>query len=219
MKARILVAALTLLAIVSVPAGAQNESTVIDYVRPALEYAGGAARVYYAAKCPAQDYGVFNNGGLLFPGVDVQPPPPGSTGATALRQIFRDAPDAVVAQDSSGMLRITIGSISTTILQTRISILSLDSFQQYSPKSAVLAILNAPEVYAVERSRNLSQPLRAVSIIGGGPTEGEPHLPKLVENVTVDEALDAVARTFKGIVLYGTCELPDGKGLFQVDFR
>jgi hypothetical protein len=57
-----------------------------------------------------------------------------------------------------------------------------------------------------------------MAIIGGGPVEGAPHLPRLTQNLTADEALDLVATTFKGIVLYGICTLPDGKGLFQVDF-
>jgi hypothetical protein len=70
---------------------------------------------------------------------------------------------------------------------------------------------------------------------GGGPTdfpkrsaghcnarpigyEGAPHLPPLMTNVTVDDALDSVAQTFKGIVLYGACTQPDGKELFDINY-
>lgn len=51
-----------------------------------------------------------------------------------------------------------------------------------------------------------------------GPAEGAPHLPPLMQSVTVDDALNSVARTFEGIVLYGTCSQPDGKELFKIDY-
>jgi hypothetical protein len=116
------------------------------------------------------------------------------------------------------MLRITIGSVSTAILQTRIPALTLNSYEQYSAPSAVLAIENAPEVYAARRSLHLGVPWGIRDIIVGGPVEGAPHLPRVMQNVTVDEALDSVARTFKGIVMYGVCTQPDGKGLFELGF-
>jgi hypothetical protein len=37
------------------------------------------------------------------------------------------------------------------------------------------------------------------------PAEGLPHIPRLMTNVTMDEALGFVARAFRGIVLYGAC--------------
>ena len=39
-----------------------------------------------------------------------------------------------------------------------------------------------------------------------------------MQNVTLDEQLDAVARTFKGIVTYGVCVQPNGKSLFRLGF-
>jgi hypothetical protein len=191
--------------------GARN-----GYLQPALKYVGGSARVYYAATCQATTNALLPNT-LLFPKVNLQPPPQRATGMTAVRQIFRDDAHVTVTQDQSGMLRITIGSISTAVLQTRIQVLKLDSLEQYSPLAAVLAIERTQEVHAAERRLDLGTPQRMVDIIGG-PVEGAPHLPKLTQNVAVDEALDSVARTFKGIVMYGICKQPDGKGLFQLGF-
>ncbi|MGC2405114.1 MAG: hypothetical protein WA431_01755, partial [Candidatus Cybelea sp.] len=54
--------------------------------------------------------------------------------------------------------------------------------------------------------------------LAGGPVKGAPHLPELMQNVTLDEQLDAVARTFKGIVTYGVCVQPNGKSLFRLGF-
>ena len=39
-----------------------------------------------------------------------------------------------------------------------------------------------------------------------------------MKDVTAEDALDSVARTFKGIVLAGTCTQPDGKELFRLDY-
>ncbi|MGA7356133.1 MAG: hypothetical protein WBW76_11965 [Candidatus Cybelea sp.] len=39
-----------------------------------------------------------------------------------------------------------------------------------------------------------------------------------MQNVTLDEQLDAVAGTFKGIVTYGVCVQSNGKSLFRLGF-
>jgi hypothetical protein len=39
-----------------------------------------------------------------------------------------------------------------------------------------------------------------------------------MKNVTVDEALDSVARTLRGIITYGICKRPNGKALFNIDY-
>ena len=39
-----------------------------------------------------------------------------------------------------------------------------------------------------------------------------------MQNLTIDEMLDAVARTFNGIVAYGVCTQPDGKSFFRLSF-
>jgi hypothetical protein len=152
---------------------------------------------------------------LVFPAVYLQPPRQGATEITAVRQIFRDDPNVTVMQDRDGMLRITIGSVSTAILQTRIQTLALDPIEQYSAPSAVVTIENAPELRTAERRLDVHLKQGMINIIVSGPIPGAPHLPKLMQNVTADEALDSVARTFKGIVTYGICKQPDGKSLFQ----
>jgi hypothetical protein len=47
------------------------------------------------------------------------------------------------------------------------------------------------------------------------PAEGLPHLPSTMTNVTMDKALDMVARTFRGVVIYGACTEPH---LYRIDF-
>jgi hypothetical protein len=200
------------------PSPVGHLKAVIDYLRPALTYVAGAARIYYAGECPAVEKDTSGQLQFLFPAVFLESPPAEVTGMNAVRQIFRDDPNATVMQDRSGMLRITIGSVSTAILQTRIQALTLDPIEQYSAESAVATIVNAPELHAAERSLNFHQPLWTIDIIVSGPIPGAPHLPKLMKDVTLDEALDSVARTFKGIVMYGVCKRPDGKYQFTLDY-
>ncbi|MBV9719743.1 MAG: hypothetical protein JOZ77_10505 [Candidatus Eremiobacteraeota bacterium] len=193
---------------------------VIDYLRPALTYVGGTARVYYAGECRPFEQGSSGPRAqhLLFPAVYLQPPRQEATGITTVRQIFRDDPNVTVIQDQAGMTRITIGGASTAILQTRIQALTLSRYAQYSAPSAVVTIESAPEVSAAKRRLNIGTPFRIIDIIVSGPIPGAPHLPRLLQNVTVDEALDSVIRTFKGIVMYGICKQPDGKDLFTLDY-
>ncbi|MFY9663138.1 MAG: hypothetical protein WAK19_01695 [Candidatus Cybelea sp.] len=58
---------------------------VIDYLRPALTYLGGVARIYYAGECPTKDRSSLVQQ-LLFPSVWFQPPLQGTTGMDAVRQ-------------------------------------------------------------------------------------------------------------------------------------
>jgi hypothetical protein len=122
--------ALAILGVVGAPAHVGLNHAVVDYLRPILKSAGGAARVNYAGICPGQNK-------LLLPEVAAEPAPQGVTGITAVRQIFLDDPQAAEMQDQSGMLRITIGTVSTTVLQTRIPSLTLNPPAQYTPRGAV----------------------------------------------------------------------------------
>jgi hypothetical protein len=201
------------------PSPVGHMKAVIDYLRPALRYVGGAARIYYAGECQAPEKdSTTGSWQLLFPAVYLQPPQQGATGITAVRQIFGDDPNVAVMQDRSGMLRITIGRVSTVILQTRIQTLALNPYAQYSAESAVVTIENAPELRTAERRLNAYRNLESINIIVSGPIAGAPHLPKLMQNVKVDEALDSVAKTFKGIAMYGICKRPDGKDLFTLHY-
>jgi hypothetical protein len=204
-----LAVALGTLSVVSTPANVGLGHAVVNYLRPVL--VGGAARVDYAGVCPGSDK-------LLLPDVAVQAAPQGTTGITAVRDIFRDDPQVTEMQDRSGMLRITIGTVSTTVLQTTIPSLTLSPPAQYTPRDAVYAIAMTANNYAKEHRLNFGIAETVLDVIARGPAKGDPHLPPVMKNVTVDEALNSVAKTFKGIVLYGSCKKPDGKELFRSDY-
>lgn len=204
-----LAVALGTLSVVSTPANVGLGHAVVNYLRPVL--VGGAARVDYAGVCPVSDK-------LLLPDVAVQPAPQGTTGITAARHIFRNDPQVTATQDQSGMLRITIGTVSTTVLQTRIPSLTLSPPAQYTPRDAVYVIAMTANNYAKEHRLSFGLAETVLDVIERVPAKGAPHLPPVMSDVTVDEALDSVAKTFKGILLYGSCKKPDGKELFRSDY-
>ncbi len=203
--------ALIVLGIVSTPANVGAGSAAADYLRPLLNSVGGDARIDYAGVCPGQKK-------LFFPTVNVQPASQGVTGITALRQIFRNDPQVTILQDKSGMVRIRIGNVSTTALRTRIPTLTIDSGSQYNPLSAVEAITIALGTYAAQHGLQFGMASFVIDHLVGPPVEGAPHLPPSMQDATVDDALDSVARTFKGIVLYGSCMEHDGKELFKINY-
>lgn len=199
--------------VISQPAPTGNADALIEKLRPALAYVRQAARVYYAATCPSAAEG------FVFPDLHLQPPADGATGMEAIREIFQGDRDVTVNQDESGMVRIMIGNLSTAILQTKIHALTLPPFYQYNPAGAVVAIEETPEVVAAEDSLNVRRPRGIDDIFGSvASIEGAAHLPAVMRNVTVDEALDSIAKTFKGVVVYGTCTDHDGQDLYRLDF-
>jgi len=213
-----LAAALTILSIVTVPATVGHISAVIDYLRPVLARSDGVARLYYDGECRAAENDPSGVLHLLFPPVFLRQPLNGATGMPAVQEIFRDDPHVTVTEGQSGILKITIGTVSNTVLQTRIPSLTLDPSEQYTALSAVDKIAIAADLYAKAHGLPFGLAPFVIDHIASGPVKGAPHLPGMMRNITIDDALGAVARTFKGIVLYGECKLPDGKDLFKLDY-
>jgi len=84
---------------------------------------------------------------------------------------------------------------------------------QYNPVLAVSAIENTQEVKAAMHRLGVRpvQTLAAQLLIQ--PAPGLPHLRSSIKDITVDQALDLIAETFNGIVVYGACG-----DLFRIDF-
>lgn len=58
-----------------------------------------------------------------------------------------------------------------------------------------------------------------MEIIEAPPIEANPHLPPSMNDVTVEQALAIVAKTFGGVVSYEECRKPDGEGLIDVGLQ
>jgi len=188
-----------------------NEDAVLKYLVPSLSSAGKASLLYYSGA-----YDPKGSDPIPFPLLDLQPPSKGETGLAAVREIFQNDKNVTVSEEPSGIIAIRVGDISPEILETKISLLSLDSTEQYSPGDAITAIEKTKEVEASMRRFRFRPTLN----LGGQvvePGEGFPHLPPSMKNVTVDQALDLIAQAFGGIVVYGVCAQPDGTRLLYID--
>jgi hypothetical protein len=183
--------------------GEHFKYAMLKYLVPVLLQPGKAGRIYYEADCPPDEPYPHNR--YIFPKLDVQQPSKDVVGLAAVREIFRDDTNVEVDERTSGIIRIRIGNVPDEILKTTITLINVPPEVQYDSYSVIEAIENGEEVRAVMRKLNLR--LNS-GIFDGGftrPAQGRPHLSNPLKNVTMDQALDAVAQTFGGIVLYGAC--------------
>lgn len=187
-----------------IAAGHHNEYVVLKYLIPALRQAGKAGRIYYAASCPPDDVG-FPYYTYPFPKLNVLPPSKDSSGLSAVQDMFRDDTGIEVEENPPGVIRVRIGKVPDEILRTKLSLINLKPDEQYDGLLAIHAIEDSKEVLAANHGLDIHVDSRPFDYLTRHPASGLPHLPDSLANVTMDQALDVVARTLKGIVLYGTC--------------
>lgn len=187
----------------------------MKYLRPALMTHGGAGRLYFSTVCAAKD-----GTPLPFPEVQMSPLSKGETGLAAVREIFKRDRQVKFSESQSGMIRIKIGEPATALLQTKISLVKFNPVEQYNGELAIWAVMKSKEVESAIHQIGFDQP---ETMFGGSINQPEeaadlPHLPTSLTNVTMDEALDEIATTFGGIVVYETCSETSGKRLVSLDF-
>ncbi len=136
------------------------------------------------------------------------------TGPAAVRDIFRDDPATTVTELPGGLISVWLDPVPDKVLRTRIVRLRFDPREQYNPTLAIKAIERAPEVRNAMQSHDLHESSALIKTLVQEPDEKYPHLPEMLTGLTMDEALDTVARTFKVMVIYSACE----PGLFHIDY-
>jgi hypothetical protein len=135
----------------------------------------------------------------------------------AISHIFTKSKNVTVARDRFGHIRILVGDVSDELLQTKINAVTFKSSERYNVKEAITPIIRAKEIQAKLNKLGVEQPL---TFLSGHVLESDPrlpHLPPSMKNVTMEEALDRVAQTFGGLIIYGEWAA-DGTRLFSVDF-
>jgi hypothetical protein len=179
-----------------------NKDAVLKYLRRIATSSNIAIRLYYRGAChQTRDSG--NDEPVPFPFTKVQPPPRGSTGLAAVREVFKKDENVRVTEEA-GIIRIRIGKVPTDILQTKLSLLTLDPIGQYNPNEAIVAINNTKEMEAAMRLLRL-KPAWSASSSRTLPDKGLPHLPRSMRDMTVEYTLDLIAKTWDGPVIYGAC--------------
>ena len=180
-----------------------REEAVLAVLRARLPAMGNAGRVYYDGECTLEP-----ELAVQFPHMRLRAPAADKMGLEALRDAFGDAKSTSVTRDASGMLRVIVGDIQSEVLRTHITRLHFTPLEQYNPGLAIGALVGSPEAQAVLEAHKIVLPLEYSDGLVTPPRPGLPHLPPSVVGVTVDRALDMIASTFGGVVLYGTCAQP-----------
>jgi hypothetical protein len=180
-----------------------NKRAVIEYLKPVLKSARKVGRIYYSASCQADDARL-----VAFPKIRLQKSSINKMGVAAVREIFGDNKGIDIREERPGIISVWIGIVPANILQARISELRFEPMARYNPIVAISAIGHSREVESAMLKLGLSDPVLYSNVILVVPDERFPHLPSTVADVTMDGALDSVAKTFGGIVLYGVCNKP-----------
>jgi hypothetical protein len=187
------------------------DRVVLHQVLPALRSTNNVGRIYYEANCHPGDLEFP----IPFPRVDVLPPLQGATGVDVVRSIFRKEKENVLVEKVGPIIQMRFGKAPEAILRTRIRQLNLDPVAQYNPSEVINRMLNSPDVQAAMAELHLETPQRIYSMILTQPAEGLPHLPAQILNITMDQALDMIATTWSGVVLYGACTQ---RGIYEMSF-
>lgn len=198
----------------------QLAKPLLDYLIPAVKQTGKPARIYLVADCPvgsdSQEDRLNGNVRFLYRNLDLDLSPTPRAGIDAVRHLLHNEPHVVINQDRAGMIRIRLDSVSTTILQTTLTQLILSKYAQYTALSALDELFRAPELTEAQQRSHIELRNHVIDhLVGWGRG---PHLPSAMQHVTVDQVLDAIAKTFNGIIVYGYCEMPDHKAWFDVRF-
>lgn len=122
-----------------------------------------------------------------FPRLRCSPLGKGTTGLAAVRSVFRNDKRVTVTQDQSGIVRITLGNLSTALLQTSIHSLALSAVNRYNGDVAVDAVTNSKEVEAAMRQLKLEFPVIVADTNVITPERGLAHLPRTLKNMTVEQ--------------------------------
>lgn len=177
-----------------------DESTLMRYLQPALG-ARTSVRFSYAASCSAA------RGFPPIPPIRFSAPSNRLAGVAAVRYIFRLDPNVVVTAGPGGIAKVTVGKVPTNLLRTRVALLRLQPIVQYNPGNVLDALERANELQGAVKSLGLVfvEPLKIQLVHIPEPGDPAPHLPAALYDVTVDQVLDLVAKTFRGVVLFGVC--------------
>jgi len=188
-----------------------NQDLLLRDLGPILKAVGAAGRLYVHSTCSEDSENAF-----FFPRFKVKPGTNGKAGPAAIQNALAKNKNIRVAQRRSGVIGIWLGEVSNDLLGTKIHVLRLGPPQRYNYQKAIAAIIDTREVQAKMRSARMeAMPEVAIYPIVA-PDPKLPHLPASMTDLTMDEALDRIAQTFSGLVIYEECKGQNSTRLFSV---
>lgn len=190
-----------------------NQDMLLGDIRPLLKPMRTAGRIYVASKCLGDSGNV-----LFFPRIEVNGIM-GKAGAASVQQALAKNKNLKVSQRRPGVIGIWIGDVSNDLFSTRIHVLRLGDLERYNYTKAIAAIIETKEVQAKMHEARLDAVPNVAIYPLVYPDPKLPHLPATLTNVTVDEALDQIAQTFGGLVIYWECRGHSSTRLFSLLMR
>ena len=189
----------------------RNQDSLLRDLGPMFKAIGAVGRVYVHSECLGGSEDV-----LFFPRIDVNSEAKGKMGAAAIQDILAKNKDVRVSERQPGVIGIWISDIHNDLLTTRIRMLRLKPRQRYNYQDAIAAILATTEVQTKMREFRMEAMPEFASYPIVAPDPKLPHLAASMSDLTVDEALDQVARTFTGFVIYKECTDRKSARLFSI---
>jgi hypothetical protein len=122
--------------------------------------------------------------------------------------MFAKDEDMQVTQEPDGTVRMVEKVVPHDLLSVKIEHLSFDDEQKkdgpifsFSPPAVLWFITRAPEVESFMKGHNIRREPRIVN----ESTTTEPHISGELNNVTLSQALDYMAKAFGGLWVYKEC--------------
>jgi hypothetical protein len=192
----------------------RNQERLARELRPILKATGGAGRLYVRSKCLGESGNL-----LFFPRIDLKPGSNRKPGIARIQAAFDGNKEVKIAERQPGLVGIWIGSVSNDLLKTTIRVLELGPRPRYNYYDAIEAIISAKEIQAKMRELQMDELTTFASYPILSPDPRLRHLPDSMTNLTMDEALDQVARAFGGLVIYRECSGENPRRRFSIDFE
>lgn len=164
------------------------------------------ARVYFESSCKsARKPNLLTLGSLPLPKIGIRSVPETQPPLIMAKQTFLGNGGVSAHINGSGLVVVEIGKVNKGVLETKLNSIQLNATQRYNPQLAIDKILNLATVQAAENRLELFLLPRPMDLQIVSPAPGLPHLPAQIRSMTLDKALDMVASTFHGVVIFGVC--------------
>lgn len=170
----------------------QNSLELVEFVAKILGARGHSGSLVYEGTC-AQ--------GRISDDFQLTAPSRKTPPLNALKEGFeRDS--RLSAKLDSGLMRVTGGNVPWDLLNLRIP--SVTFQDERDPMAAVRQLLQLPVITEYTRANHI-QWLNVLEGIYALPVSGGPKLPGTLQDPTLSQALDMIARTFPGMWTYREC--------------
>ncbi|HWY59397.1 MAG TPA: hypothetical protein VNZ03_33340 [Terriglobales bacterium] len=143
-----------------------------------------------------------------------------SSALVMLREMFADDHKMQVTQETGGTIRMVESDVPKELLDVTIRGLSFNNI--YDPITAEAMIMSAPEVQGFLKAHGIergSDRFRlGVRGLRQGSEPGLPHTSGDLDNVSVEQALDRLLKTFPGLWVYQNCRTETGGRVVAFDY-